>query len=116
MQAEAVPWMRVSGPDEAIEFARQVEAAPRMLFDSATSISGAIDHGMRLLAQAPFAAPRQVIDISGDGANNQGWPVEYARDKAVGAGMVINGLPILAEERNLDDYYVNTSSAGEAVS
>jgi hypothetical protein len=35
-----------------------------------------------------------VIDVSGDGTNNQGRPVTAARDAAVGAGAVINGLAI----------------------
>jgi hypothetical protein len=38
---------------------------------------------------------RQVIDISGDGANNRGVPVVEARDMAVRAGITINGLAIL---------------------
>ena len=38
----------------------------------ATSISGAIDFGRRLLMTAPFVAARKVIDISGDGKNNHG--------------------------------------------
>jgi len=38
---------------------------------------------------------RQVIDISGDGANNQGRTVTLARDEAVAQGITINGLPIM---------------------
>ena len=38
---------------------------------------------------------RQVIDVSGDGANNQGRPVTQARDEAVAKGITINGLPLL---------------------
>jgi hypothetical protein len=46
-----------------------------------------------------------VIDVSGDGANNIGRPAERARDSAVEAGIMINGLPILTLEPNLDVYY-----------
>ncbi len=35
-----------------------------------------------------------MIDVSGDGTNNQGRLVTEARDAAVGAGAVINGLSI----------------------
>jgi hypothetical protein len=38
---------------------------------------------------------RQVIDISGDGANNQGRIVTAARDEAVAQGITINGLPLM---------------------
>jgi hypothetical protein len=55
-----------------------------------------------------------VIDISGDGYNNRGRPVERARDDAVAAGITINGLPIVndrpnpwgsAPPRDLDRYF-----------
>ena len=43
--------------------------------------------------------------MSGDGSNNSGRPVTLARDEAVGAGVGINGLPILTVEPDLDRYY-----------
>ena len=36
-----------------------------------------------------------VIDISGNGANNQGRIVTAARDEAVAQGITINGLPLM---------------------
>jgi hypothetical protein len=54
---------------------------------------------------APFQAPRRVIDVSGDGANNRGRPSGDARDAAVVQGVVINGLPILNVEPNLAEAY-----------
>ena len=41
-----------------------------------------------------------MIDISGDGYNNRGRPVERARDDAVAAGITINGLPIINDRPN----------------
>ena len=57
--------------------------------------------------------PWRVIDISGDGPNNNGAPVTGARDEALSKGIVINGLPIMVKEPsystmdidNLDYYY-----------
>src|SRR6185369_9378009 len=57
------------------------------------------------LARAPYDGLRQVIDVSGDGANNRGRPAEDARDDAIQAGVTINGLPILTLEPDLDSYY-----------
>ena len=105
LQVPTVSWTRVSDPASAAAMAAKIERAPRTLFGGGTSISGAIDHGMRLLALAPFEAARRVIDVSGDGANNRGRPAENARDDAVAAGVVVNGLPIMAVEWNLDGYY-----------
>ena len=55
---------------------------------------------------------KRVIDISGDGSNNSGRPVTAARDEAVRAGIVINGLPILSLEPFLDRYYFDNVIGG----
>jgi Protein of unknown function (DUF1194) len=105
LQFQVVPWTRISDAASAEDFAAAIERAPRQLFGGGTSISGAIDHAMSLWRESPFQAPRRVIDVSGDGANNRGRPAAQARDEAVAAGIGINGLPILALEPDLDRYY-----------
>ena len=60
---------------------------------------------MHALGESPFGGGRQVIDISGDGANNGGRPAEMARDDAVHRGININGLPILEVEPDLEEHY-----------
>lgn len=105
LQRIAAPWTRISDGASAEDFAAVIEQAPRMLFGGGTSISGAIDFAAGLFATSPFAGDRHVIDISGDGINNRGRPTVFARDEAVAAGIVINGLPILALEPGLDSYY-----------
>jgi hypothetical protein len=70
-----------------------------------TSISGAIDFAVRLLRESGNRASRWVIDVSGDGSNNDGRPVTAARDEAAALGITINGLPILGVEPALDAYY-----------
>src|SRR5712675_844125 len=80
---------------------------------SRTSISGAIYFAMPLFDESPYKGLRRVIDISGDGPNNNGAPVMGARDEALSKGIVINGLPIMVKEPsystmdidNLDWYY-----------
>ena len=101
----AVDWTLLDDTASAERFADAIARAPRALFGGGTSISGAIDYSMTMFARSPFEAQRHVIDVSGDGANNRGRPAEGARDDAVGAGVVINGLPILALEPDLDVYY-----------
>jgi len=65
-----------------------------------TSLSAAIDHAVLLFEGNGFKGFRRVIDISGDGHNNRGRPVEWARDEAVAAGITINGLPIVNDRPN----------------
>jgi hypothetical protein len=50
--------------------------------------------------------------VSGDGANNRGRPAAEARDDAVREGATINGLPILALEPGLDQYYLGNVIGG----
>jgi hypothetical protein len=112
MQAQAVPWTLIKDEASANAFANAIEAAPRQLFGGGTSISGAIDHAMLLLPNAPFRGLKRVIDISGDGSNNRGRDVREARDDAVKAGVVINGLPIVALEWGLDKYFFDNVIGG----
>jgi hypothetical protein len=102
---QVVPWFYINDERSMHAFADAVDGAQRQLFGGGTSISGAIDHAMTLLSDTSFAGGRRVIDVSGDGANNRGRPAEEARDDAVRQGVNINGLPILALEPYLDDYY-----------
>jgi hypothetical protein len=101
----AVDWTLIDDATSAESFAAAIETAPRALFGGGTSISGAIDYSVGMLARAPFQAPRRIIDVSGDGANNRGRPAADARDAAVAAGITVNGLPILTLEPDLDSYY-----------
>jgi hypothetical protein len=101
----AVDWTLIDDAASAERFAAAIAHAPRVLFGGGTSISGAIDFARSMLAQAPYRGQKQIIDVSGDGANNRGRPAEDARDEAVQAGVLINGLPILALEPDLDRYY-----------
>ena len=65
-----------------------------------------------LLERSGIRAGRRVIDVSGDGMNNTGRLPEYARNEAVARGIVINGLPILTDDPNLDDYYTDSVIGG----
>jgi uncharacterized protein DUF1194 len=105
LQAQVVPWTLLKDESSVKGLAGAIESAPRMMYGGGTSISGAIDHSVTLFPQAPFKTERRVIDVSGDGSNNRGRSVTQARDEAVGAGIVINGLPILAFEPYLDQYF-----------
>ncbi|MGG5820661.1 DUF1194 domain-containing protein [Falsiroseomonas sp. HW251] len=111
-QRVVIPWTRVGSQRDADTWAETLANAPRTSL-SWTSISGAIEASRRALAECPHEATRKVIDVSGDGVNNSGPPAEQARDRAVGEGITINGLPILNDRPTfgrpppipLDQYY-----------
>jgi len=113
-----VPWTLIDSRESAFAFADQLaQRMPSRL--SRTSISGAILASGTLFGKGAWRGVRRVIDVSGDGPNNNGGPVEAARDMLVSQGIVINGLPLLVREdpygmsiRNLDDYYYDCVIGG----
>ena len=105
LQVITVKWTLINDTGSIRALADAIEQAPRQLFGGGTSISGAIDTGVALINDSRFRAVRRIIDISGDGSNNRGRPVTRARDEAVAARIGINGLPILALDPTLDQYY-----------
>ena len=107
LQIQVLPWTLIKDAVTAQAFAAAIVATPRQLFSGGTSTSGVIDYAVPLLRESQFQGTRRVIDISGDGSNNRGRPAASARDDAVRAGIVINGLPILALEPDLERYYTD---------
>ena len=107
-----IPWRVIDGPESADAVAAEIMKTP-IRRASRTSISGAIYFAMPLFEESPYKGLRRVIDISGDGPNNNGAPVTIARDEALSKGIIINGLPIMVKEPsystmdidNLDFYY-----------
>src|SRR4051794_21478171 len=107
-----IPWRVIDGPETADAVANEIMKTP-IRRASRTSISGAINFAMPLFDDNPYRGLRRVIDISGDGPNNNGGPVTVARDAAIEKGVTINGLPIMVKEPsystmdidNLDFYY-----------
>jgi hypothetical protein len=105
LQVVTVKWALINDVGSIKAFADAIDRSQRELFGGGTSISGAIDTGVALINDSRYKAPRRIIDISGDGANNRGRSVTQARDEAVASNIGINGLPILALEPDLDKYY-----------
>jgi hypothetical protein len=105
LQSQVLPWTVIKDEPSVKALAGAIESAPRTMYGGGTSISGAIDQAVTLFPQGSFKTERRVIDVSGDGSNNRGRSVTLARDEAIDAGVVINGLPILAFEPYLDQYY-----------
>jgi hypothetical protein len=107
-----IPWRVIDGPESAGAVSDEIRKTP-IRRASRTSISGAIYFAMPLFEENPYKGLRRVLDISGDGPNNNGAPIIPARDEALSKGIVINGLPIMVKEPsystmdidNLDWYY-----------
>ena len=88
-----VDWVVIRNQNDARAFVATMNPAPRS-FIGRTAIGAAIDFSFALFAESAIETNRRVIDVSGDGTSNQGRRPTEARDAAVGAGAVINGLAI----------------------
>jgi hypothetical protein len=118
-QRTVLPWTVIRGQADATAWAERLAEAPRVSL-SWTSISGALLHAQRVLAEAPFEGTRRVIDVSGDGVNNSGPALEQVRDRVVAEGIVINGLPIVNDRPTfgrpppvgLDEYFRDSVIGG----
>ncbi len=112
-------WTVIENREDAERFIAAIRAKPAKRL-SRTSISAAIDFATAMILENDFEGLRQVIDVSGDGTNNQGRIVTAARDEAVANGIVINGLPIVlnknpASYRDIDEldvYYTDCVIGG----
>lgn len=112
MQQIAIPWTRVAGEADAQALADRIDATPRRINTGATSISSAILFAAQMLRTAPFLAERHVIDVSGDGYNNQGPVLSRARDLVVEQGVTINALGIENQVLGLTDYFRDSLIGG----
>ncbi len=114
-----VPWTIIANGADADRVAAQLSARPPKSARR-TSISAALGFGVDLLAESPFEGMKRVIDISGDGPNNQGPPVDLTRDVVAGQRITINGLPLMTNSgftsaydvSNLDSYYTDCVIGG----
>lgn len=105
-------WQVIDGPNTAAAFASKVAEAPLRQVQR-TSIASALAFAVNLIEDNGFYGLRKVIDMSGDGPNNQGGQVTEARDLALTKGITINGLPLMMKGTgngwyhmpNLDHYY-----------
>lgn len=111
-QRTVIDWTLIDSEDAAIAFVERLAEAPR-ISESWTAIGAALDYAGNKIRTSPFVGDRKVIDISGDGRNNNGPPDAPIRDLLVAQGIVINGLPIMLGRANfgrppdneLDQYY-----------
>jgi hypothetical protein len=111
-QKIVMPWRLIDGPEAAYAVAGEISRAPYRRA-SRTSIAGALRFAQPLFDDSGYRGLRRVIDVSGDGANNNGRLVVPMRDAVIAAGITINGLPIMLNRPNvgsmdidnLDVYY-----------
>src|SRR5262245_53369511 len=99
VQRLLVDWTLLDSEAAILAFANRLPAAP-ISIARRTSISGAIRYAIPLFSRSPYDTERKVLDISGDGSNNDGGLVTDMRYEALKERIVINGLPIMNDRPN----------------
>lgn len=113
-----IDWRIIRDKASATAFAELVRDTPRSP-GRRTSVSSALELGSLLIesSEKDIVATRKVIDVSGDGPNNDGNPMREAHDRVIGQGIVVNGLPVMDDNANgyfpnLDKYYAACVAGG----
>jgi hypothetical protein len=108
-----VPWTLIGSKEEAQRVGALLRVAGARDRFAATTYSGperrtdlsvAIDLATTFGIAAPFDGARRVINVCGNGSDNVGEGPDPARDRAITAGMVINGLAI-GRKKGLAAYF-----------
>ena len=112
-------WHVISNAAEAKAFSDQIRNAPNRKVQR-TSISQALLYSAAQIMENQYEGLRKVIDISGDGPNNQGGLVAPARQTVLDNEITINGLPLMMKKSAggfysgfaIDKYYENCVIGG----
>ncbi|MAM63020.1 DUF1194 domain-containing protein [Maritimibacter sp. UBA3975] len=111
-QYEQLPWTFVRGADDLARAAGTFRSAARRVDEFPTSLGYALGHALNLLKEAPEACDRQVIDVSGDGVNNDGFPPESAYLAHDMSLITVNGLVIMDDDPTVVQYYLQSVIQG----
>ncbi len=111
-------WHIIHDRASAMALAETIRDTPRTP-GRRTSVSSALELGSLLIesSEKDIVATRKVIDVSGDGPNNDGAPMTEVHDKVIAQGIVVNGLPVMDDNANgyfpdLDKYYAACVAGG----
>jgi Ca-activated chloride channel family protein len=111
-QEASLPWRQITSHQDALDLARDIRTAPRPWRNFSTAIGEAL-----VFTKAQFAdvtdCRRKVIDVSGDGASNEGLAPGDLRRVLWQDGFVVNGLAIEGSEPDLTAYYWENVMAGD---
>ena len=106
-QSVLVNWTIVRSRADMDTVVGALRTQPRPRVGYRTNVGGGIDKAMALLDDVPVPADRKVIDVSGDGQQNEGkLATDQVRAAAVAKDITINGLPITSgAEPEVDRWY-----------
>ena len=104
-QVDIAPWSLLVGDDDISGFADRIETHQRVHDEFPTALGHALGHAATRLRKAPLSCARAVIDVSGDGVNNEGFQPLLAYHNFDFSNVTVNGLVIQGAEPDPVAYY-----------
>ncbi len=104
-QEVIVDWRWLGDEAAILGFAEAIGDTPRRHDHWPTALGRAAAYAAQLHARNPVPCQRQVVDVSGDGANNDGVGPDWHRARGTFEGITINGLVIRGAEPDPAVYY-----------
>jgi len=112
-----IGWHLITDPASALAFARRLERTPRLVRPGATALNQALHEALNRIRNNSFEGDRKIIDLSGDGRENNLVsaldPIDVGRRDANAAGVTVNGLPIMTDDPDLDQYFLEVVVGGD---
>lgn len=104
-QLQTTPWALLTDAASARAFAKEIDVAPRAFRIYSTAIGNALEAAAALVETSPYRCGRRVIDISGDGVNNEGQaPIRVSR-RLSARDIMVNGLVIKGADPDPEPHY-----------
>ena len=104
-QAIIADWSMLETEEAIASFAGKLAGHKRAFIEFPTAVGYALGFGAIRLERAPVSCARQVIDLSGDGVHNEGFPPASAYRAFNFSGITVNGLVIKGEDPDPEPYY-----------
>lgn len=98
------PWVILDSPEMLDRAIWEVRRTPRPKAPLATALGDALSYGRALMEDAPDCT-RRVIDVAGDGRNNDGISVARTYEREDFSGITVNGLAVGEHEADIVAYF-----------
>lgn len=98
------PWVILDSPEALDAAIWEVRRTPRPAAPLATAMGDALSYGLDLMDDAPDC-DRRVIDVAGDGRNNDGISVARTYEREDFTRITVNGLAVGEHEADIVQYF-----------
>ena len=111
-QRQVTEWHHLTDAESMAAFARAIRRGGRNWRNYSTAIGEALYHALNVGKTVPEKCARRVVDVSGDGVNNEGRAPRAMADALAAMGYTVNGLVIRGDTPDPVRYYEINVLAG----